>query len=185
MINNFSRTKATDFLLYGGTTGTDNSWMSCEMGNHFSGPDASGSPLSRSYLPPTGGSSSVDDLISEMEVSIFPSWVWASHFLQLYPVAQEYILNPFPYLIMYLLELWKICCCSQRTQALPQDPQLADQNPTWYRPVQHKAKEQRKEKWFPLAWVLSVLVWKRLGGTLLHHLFHLFACLLFWDRVSL
>lgn len=85
MINNFSRTKATDFLLNGGTTGTDNSWMSCEMENHFSGPDASGSPLSRSYLPPTGGSSSVDDLISKLEVSIFPSWVWASHFLQFVP----------------------------------------------------------------------------------------------------
>lgn len=89
MINNFSRTKATDFLLYGGTTGTDNSWMSCEMGNHFSGPDASGSPLSCSYLPPTGGSSSVDDLISELEVSIFPSWVWASHFLQFGPCGQR------------------------------------------------------------------------------------------------
>lgn len=43
--------KATDFLLYGGTTGTDNSWMSCEMGNHFSGPDASGSPLAVATFP--------------------------------------------------------------------------------------------------------------------------------------
>lgn len=157
MINNFSRTKATDFLLYGGTTGTDNSWMSCEMGSPFSGPVASGSPLSLSYLPPARGSSSVDDLISELEVSIFPWRVWASRFLQFVPCGPRMHSESFSIpKHVHTIAVEDLLLQSKDTgwltlSWLTRIPQLQ---------TGLSQGKQRKKKWLPLAWVLSALVRK-------------------------